>query len=417
MTGSSTARRRLEKLLLLSCARTDADAARVERIRALSREDLNWAYLVGAAVEQGVAPLLYLQLKNGCTEVVPPFWIEHLRQLFQQNAHRNLFLAAELLRILDGFRASDLLAVPYKGPVLAEQAYGNLALRQFADLDVVVRHRDVAAVHDVMVAEGYRAKFPALSAAGGKIPGQYLFTRDTDGTLVEFHTERTLRYFPIPLRWEALSGRLEQVSVSGHAVATFCPEDALPILCVHGSKDFWERLIWIADIAALVQIPREIDWETCLRRAREMGAARLLFLGLSLADGLLGAPLPEEIQRKVRTDRAVQRLTGQVRNRFFAEIPGDWSTLERLGFRMRMRETLWQGSGYVLRLALAPTEEDWSRVRLPGALSPLYAALRPFRLLRDYGLGIKRDSDRVPSGKGSGAQPKRPRRAGSSEKN
>jgi hypothetical protein len=61
---------------------------------------------------------------------------------------------------------------------------------------------------------------------------------------------------------------------------------------------------------------------------------------------------------------------------------------ERALFRLRMRGSYRNGIGYVLRLATAPTEEDWSQVQLKGPLSPLYAALRPFRLLRKYGLGM-----------------------------
>jgi precorrin-6B methylase 2 len=40
------------------------------------------------------------------------------------------------------------------------------------------------------------------------------------------------------------------------------------------------------------------------------------------------------------------------------------------------------------RLGLSPTESDRQTIQLPGFLSPLYTLVRPFRLLREYGLGL-----------------------------
>jgi hypothetical protein len=48
------------------------------------------------------------------------------------------------------------------------------------------------------------------------------------------------------------------------------------------------------------------------------------------------------------------------------------------------------GWRYAMRLAVVPSEDDWQMVRLPGALAPLYIALRPLRLLQKYGWAGKR---------------------------
>src|SRR5207302_43551 len=140
-------------------------------------------------------------------------------------------------------------------------------------------------------------------AAQGKIPGQYLFVGDAHRSIVELHTEATLRYFPTPPDLEALSRRTEAVSFASREVLTFSGEDALPILCVHGSKHFWERLLWICDIAQLAHIPRGLDWEVALEQARRLGAERMTLLGLHLANGLLGAAVPHPILRPVQEDR------------------------------------------------------------------------------------------------------------------
>lgn len=381
---------RPEKQLLLCCARTRLDCGAAARIRALVCGGLDWAYLLAAAGEHGVVPLLSRQLQAACPQDVPPPWREELRKEFQRNTARNLFLTSELLRILQLFQDHAVTAIPYKGPALAALAYGNMAFRQFGDLDIVVRQRDAARAYELLAADGYRADVPPPDATQ-QIPGQYQFIREAGKNVVELHTERTLRYFPTPLDLEQLCGRLEPVSLGGRDVLTFSAEDALPMLCVHASKHFWERIAWIADIAELSQIPRGVNWAAAAEQARRLGAERMMHLGLHLASELLGAGLPEEMRRRVQADHTAVSLAAQVRGQLLGESGALPGAAQRLAFRLRMRGSFWEGVRYCFRLATAPTEEDWSVVRLSGPLRPLYAALRPIRLLRKYGLGLPRD--------------------------
>jgi len=66
---------------------------------------------------------------------------------------------------------------------------------------------------------------------------------------VEFHTERTFRYHPRPLQMEKLFERSAYVVIDGREVPVLSLEDELVLICVHGAKHFWERLMWIADVA------------------------------------------------------------------------------------------------------------------------------------------------------------------------
>ena len=59
--------------------------------------------------------------------------------------------------------------------------------------------------------------------------------------------------------------------MAGREVRTFSLEDTPLLLCVHGSKHIWERLGWIADIAALTKTSRPVDWTLVLERARRFG--------------------------------------------------------------------------------------------------------------------------------------------------
>ncbi len=81
---------------------------------------------------------------------------------FQRVSALNILLTHELQKLLALFADNDVRAVPYKGPALALQLYGNVALRQFSDLDILVHPRDVLRARDLLLAEGY-AQLPPLT--------------------------------------------------------------------------------------------------------------------------------------------------------------------------------------------------------------------------------------------------------------
>ena len=56
---------------------------------------------------------------------------------------------------------------------------------------------------------------------------------------------------------------------------------------MRGCKEQWSRLIWIADVAALLR-HGVLDWRAILDRAYAVGARRMLLIGIILARDLLG---------------------------------------------------------------------------------------------------------------------------------
>jgi hypothetical protein len=359
------------------------------RIRSMAASNLDWAYLFTLAQEQGVSPLLDRHLRAVAACSAPSGWLGRLQRLCESNAFINLSMVAELFRVLAALREQGIQAIPYKGPALAAQAYGDLAFRSFSDLDLVLRHRDAMRAGELLEAAGYRADFPTALAHSGKIPGQYVFRREGSRVPIEFHTERTLRYFPRRLDLDALSQRLESVSIGGREVFTFSAEDMIPLLCVHGSKHFWDRLLWIADIAALAARPRRLDWQQALARGRALGVERMVLLGLCLAERMLGARLPPEVTARIQADRMARSLADGIRMRYFSEDRSTPAVFERAKFRILMRGSMFAGIPYFLRLTTAPTEEDWEQSS-SSAPRPLQVAWRPVRLLRKYGLGLRR---------------------------
>jgi Uncharacterised nucleotidyltransferase len=375
-----------EKRLLIACARTQMTAAAAQQIREITSAPLDWDYLLRAAAENSILPLLALHLPVVAPDAFSSEQFAKLKGAARAAGIRSLQLSAELIRVVDALRAENVLALPYKGPVIAVQAYGDLALREFEDLDIIVPQRDMARANRLLLALKYSPRYPWIFDQSAIVPGEYNYYDRERRVMVELHTEFTLRHFPVVPNLEEMSKRAENVMIGGHAVATFGPEDTLVLLCIHGSKDFWERISWIADVSELIQRTKHLDWPRVFARAEELRATRMVNLGLALASRLLDAPLNDEARARVGADAIAFALAKQIQGRLLAKEVSVRSAAQSFRYRRQMVPGALGSWRYGLRLATAPAEEDWNMVPLPRALAPLYIVLRPFRLFRKYGI-------------------------------
>ncbi len=86
--------------------------------------------------------------EDGAREI-PEFVISKFRGIFMANVSRNEFLAQELVKVNQLLEENGIEVLNWKGPTLAIQAYGDLSLRQFKDLDTFVRHEDLEKAKDL----------------------------------------------------------------------------------------------------------------------------------------------------------------------------------------------------------------------------------------------------------------------------
>lgn len=374
-----------EKQLLLCCTRTRVADEAATRIRDLLAQPLDWPCFLGMAANHSLRPLVQRNLLP-FAGLTPPESLAQLNQDCRANSLKSLMLSAELCKILDTFRATNVAALPYKGPVLAVQAYGNVALREFGDLDIILRHKDLETAHSGMLALGYRPKFPWIHSEEVNrrfIPGEYAYIGSRNA-LVELHTERTLRHFPSPPNLDPAFARLAAVLIDGREVLTFSSEDLLSFLCVHGSKDLWERIAWVADIAELLQNSPNFNWDGAMRIASELRVQRMLFIGILLACDLAGLCIPKPIFQAARADRVAQRVAKQIGIGLLGSGANSLNAVRRFRLRTRMVEGNIPGFRYALCLTATPAEEDLNAHGEPFSIGPLQSLARPFRLIRKF---------------------------------
>jgi len=339
---------RNEWSVLLECA---APAHDRERIADLLRS-ADWARLLILSEAHGVSGHLAAGLRDLEKNLVP----SEIRQSLVDRQRAQIFLSmrltAELFRILDLFTTEGIDALVIKGPALAARAYAESATRSYGDLDLLVRQRDIRRATELMCAAGFAPAVPLTAIDAGKIPGQYLFSKPDSQLIVELHNDRTLRYFPRRLPLEEFFARQIRVELDGREVPALSVEDELVLICVHGAKHFWERLMWIADVAGLVTRQTDIDWERVANLSKTVGAERMLHTGLLLSAGLLKAQIPENVHAIVREDVSAARLANQVCQWLPAASYASPSLFQRAFFRLRMRGDWLTAPAYFLRLSL-----------------------------------------------------------------
>jgi len=369
-----------ERSALLECASPAHD---LQKLASLLRSTDGNRLLV-LAEEHGVIGQLAGCLRKLHENSVSPGIRQALADRQRAQIFFSLRLTAELFGLLELFSSQGIEALVVKGPVLAVQAYGDPAMRSYGDLDMLVRQRNIRRATELMSAAGYAPAVSLSAIDAGRIPGQYLFSKPDSKLIVELHNDHTLRYFPRRLPLEEFFARQIRVRVDGHDVSALSVEDELVLICIHGAKHFWERLMWIADVAALISRQTAINWERVADSAKAVGAERMLHTGLRLASDLLKAQLPGKVQAAVQADTAATRLAAQTRKWLPAAGFSPPGLFERAFFRMRMRGNLISGSAYLLRLALSSTEEDWQS-DAQGNRHPILEVLRrPIRLARKY---------------------------------
>src|SRR5260370_1519550 len=385
---------RPEEQILICVARRSIDTAMAERLRQLLKDDLDWKYLVATAHHHCLAPLLYLVL-NGCGwSLVAAYVIGRLQRDNQENPRSNLFLTGELLKVLELFEVNSIRAVSFKGPTLALRAYGDVGLRQFGDLDVLVERKDILKVKELLISRAFKSTLELTStqqAALLRFDCAYTFANE-QGVVLDVHWDFVERHFSFDIDVNRLWDRLEPVAISGKQLLTLSAEDLLLILCLHGFPHLWARLGWIFDVASLIDSPKDINWQRVLENATTLGARGILSLGLLLAGDLLDASIPAAISSSLQPDPKVKKLAEQVREQLFTERSAPAGVFAEAGTLVSLRERRRDRLRSCLRLATTPRSYDWMFLSVPDSLFFLYYLVRPLRLAGKYGARLLGDS-------------------------
>jgi Uncharacterised nucleotidyltransferase len=361
---------RPESELLVWCARTVVTDELKTYIRQRMQEPLDWALVLDLARYHGVGPLLYRTLSMLCSDLVPVESLTQLRQRTQAGALLNRLLVQELVVLCEAFAAHGVPVIPIKGAILAASAYGDLTLRDFNDMDLLVPKRSIADAQTVLLALGYEKKDPSTEPSG---------TDHEEGPYHVFIKKRTL--FRVDLQWmmadQHFVFQLDRpefwqhrtaVPLANKTVHGLTPEDLLIVLCVHGSKHAWEALKWVCDVAELIRAHDQLNWDRIFSSASTWRCRRLVYMGLSLAHRVLDAPLPEAVLARLSADSDVQMFSHRMPSTLLADRRVGVNEAQAVAFYFSLKDSWWERWWFGLTLchdesSIITTPPAWFRWR------------------------------------------------------
>jgi len=368
------------QLIVYSC-QSRIDAGRIRQIVAHFQAD-DYQRTFALAQRHGLFPLLYQTLASMPEILLPSKTLTIFKRSFMDTLQRNMMMSAELTELMRLFVANNIGAIAFKGPALAAAAYGNISLRQYGDLDILIRKEELHKTLSLLQERGY---IPEIELQEEALETFYrcvnVIGLQRGAVRVEIHWELLSRNYAINFDSEKLWTDLVQVKIDRRPVPMLSFENHLLYLCAHGSKHLFERLEWICDIDRLLRSRAEIDWQRLSAEANTLGIERMLLLGLNLARLFFNLSLPRDVSEKIEADTAVERLTCRMIALHYSPEELPLRSSGSFWLLWRMREKAGDRLRFAWRALFAPKFDDFRFVKLPRQLLFLYPFVRPVRLI------------------------------------
>ena len=327
--------RRAENALLIAAACADGPFP-----GAIAADHLDWHYVLRAANEQGITPLLAHWLRQEGAPF-PSEVMDRLHAAYWTNHFRNRALLAQLHQLLAATAAEGIPIMPLKGAALVAWYYAMPALRPMSDLDFLVHPADTERLAHLLRARGFVAVPKPASLLDEQGEGaqfrEHGFVTYADGMtiLIEYRSEALdpavgpllLANREMEAAYRAHNSRMWQrsqaVSLGDISCIQISPEDLLLHVTSHlTTRHAGLRLLWLRDVREITVMHREtLDWDYLFDTARHLHLSTPVAAGLAASARWLGAPIPQVEIARLRYASGRHALWPMVeRHMFDAEI-------------------------------------------------------------------------------------------------
>ncbi len=372
-------------LLLIKSVHSAPNSEDISSIKTLlSTLQENHSPLVKLAYRHAVFPLLYKTLKTHFPK--HPLTLK-LKPYYLNIVQTNMSITAELLKSIALLNTHHIPTLCFKGPLLSALAYGDITLRQYGDIDILIHKKDKEKAIALLKKEGYVPEIPlkkqtqkpffnAVNVLGFHIPKKEVF--------IEVHWELLSKNYAIHWEESSLWEKRETLVIDKHPLETLSHTNHFLYLCTHGSKHLFERLSWVCDIDRYVQTQQNMDWKEIFTYAEQIGILRILCLSLHLSQTLLNTPLTKEIEKKIAQDSTVKALGQKLIALQFTNASPSPKGIHSFKMLLAMRENLSDKLRFIWYALFATKLDDFRAIQLPNYLAFLYPLIRPLRLAIKY---------------------------------
>ena len=389
-----------ELVLLLHCARHHLNGGCQHQIQQLvNHPELDWRDVIKLARFHRLLPILQKVLSSEDISIdLPASVLKALRGYQLKNIGRNFSLLQELRSFLKILEAHHIRAITFKGPMTAMSAYGDLSLRTFSDLDLLVHPDDFLTLREIAIDHGYQCdRLMAASereclkqlnsqeqASYFQSQKEYSLLKVESRTFLDIHQGILSKQF-LPLfdtRW--IWNHTQESKIGGHPVLGLTPDVQVLVLAAQGAEEYWPQLGKLFDLAMSIERHPNLDWNTLLDLSETLDILPRLLLGLSLIQSLYGVTLPDPVDKKIKASPSTQTLAEEVQGNMLNKHQHIDSklTMNLVLYQLRLM-THWRNRVRCVLTLMHPTQADVAAIPQPKYLFFIYYLFRPVRLIQE----------------------------------
>ena len=326
----------------------------------------------------GVFPLVYHALKN-YDKLITDDILKSMKTHNRNIAQQNMLMTAELLNIMKLLEKNNIESIAFKGPTLSQMAYGDITLRQYSDLDILIHKDDVYKVYELFKKDYTRSL--ELTVSQEKTWFKYahdLGLTSANGTHIEFHWRMLDSDHPINLNDINFYTSTETTTIKSNSMTIISNEEFLIYLCVHGSKHMFERVEWVVDIDRFIRT-QSIDWNKINNLIKNKNYQKFVYLGLELAKELFSTPL---INTDNYTSNDVEVVKQHTYNLWNQKL--SFNNKNNMKYMLKLFNTQFDKISYIHKIYFKPTFTEYWYINLPKPLYFLYYPIRQYLLIKKY---------------------------------
>lgn len=290
--------------LLLSSVKIQPTSGDLERMNQLIPQITNWDELAQMAIDRGMAPLLYKKLGLlSSASMIPDPAKQKLQGAYYRTLSRSMVLYDAFRKAAEAITAAGIQVVALKGIYLSEWLYKDIGLRQFSDIDLLVKKEDGEKCLEILKGLGYKSSGTKTSNTIQNISGFVHYDPlILNGVSIELHINLHGKGKSYHLSVEEMMRNSETVMVNKIKINTLCLNDLLIFLCIHLDKHFINgnvQFTGFIDIANLLQIyHNKINWTEFVNKCNVYQCEDVVFKYLILVNKFFNAVLPDKILEK-----------------------------------------------------------------------------------------------------------------------
>jgi len=361
--------------LIIQCCQYNTNT---DKIQSLISKITDWETFINLAFTHGVFPLVYKELKQH-SSLIPQEVLNIMKSHNMDIIKENMLMSAELIKVMKLLEENNIEALAFKGPTLAQMAYGDITLRQYGDLDILVNKDDIYKVYDLLKGSYSRE----LKCTPSQEKTWFKYAHDLgltakNGTHIEFHWRMLDTDHPINLKDIDFFKNKTFIDLKKQSIPVISNEEFLIYLCVHGSKHMFERIEWVVDIDKFIRT-QYIDWNKIDNLIQNKNYQLFVFLGLHLSNYLFST----EIKLK---SNYINSNIQQVKSHIFDlwQNNNEFNNKNSTLYMLKLFSSIIDKINYIFKIYLKPTFTEYRYINLPKSLHILYYPLRQYLLIKKY---------------------------------